>query len=204
MLVEALNNEAKVNNEATAYARSNKIYEMQVLTINDEINSLNNERKSYVDKIESYLNKIESYVDKRDILISTTEEYFQISEENINEANNPDNLNTILLLESINNARRNAYSDLADVSVDLADNNVALADVSVDLAELESEISEKKMELKSYSALNKAKHLFIWVVEPNLGDAGRLISFSLWLILSFLLSISLYFLAAVLINTKKN
>jgi chromosome segregation ATPase len=177
---------------------------MQLLLYKNKINSLNNERKSYVDKIESYLNKIESYANKRDVLISTTEEYFQISEGNINEANNPNNLNTILLLESINNQRQNASSDLADVSIDLADVSVDLADTSIELAEIESKISEEKMKLRSYSELNKAKHFFIWVVEPNLGDIARKVSFSLWLALSFLLSFALYFLATVMISTKKN
>ena len=190
LLIDALNNEAKINNDAKAYDMGVKIYELKVLSIKDEINSLNNERKSY-------LNKIESYANKRDVLTSTTEEYFQISEENINEANNPNNLQTILLLESLNNQRQLASRDVADVSVDSAE-------ISIDLAVIESMISQAKMKLKAYSELNEVKHLFIWVVEPSFGDIEREVSFSLWLALSFLLSIALYFLAAVMINSKQN
>ena len=59
------------------------------------------------------------------------------------------------------------------------------------------------MKLKYFSTLKEAKHLFKWVVEPNIEDTSKAVSFSLWLTLSFLMSIALYFLAAVLINTKQ-
>ena len=162
LLIDALNNEAKVNNEATAYAKGKKIYEMEILQFKNTINSLKNER---------------------DVILNSEIDFFQISEENIEEANNLNNFSEVLLSQNINNERQKAL---------------------IALAEINTEISDKEIGLKVYSTLNKPKHLFMWVVEPNPGDIARKVSFSLWLTLSFLLSISLYFLAAVMINTKQN
>ena len=162
LLIDALNNEAKVNNEGTAYAKSNKIYEMQLLNFNNSINSLKN---------------------AREMILNSEIDFFQISEANVDEANNLNNFSEALLLQNINNERQKAV---------------------IELAKINTEISEKELALKVYTTLNKPKHLFMWIVEPSHGDISRKVSFSLWLTLSFLLSISLYFLAAVMINTKQN
>ena len=192
LLLVALDNEAKV------IIDSKKIVnEIKISQFKDEIHSLNNERESYVNKIESYDNKIESYVNKRNVLISTQDDYFEINKENIDEANNLDNLNTMLLLESINNQRQNASTVLANVSIDLANVSIDVADVSIELTEINNDIYLAKKAIEYFSALTKVKHLFKWVVKPSIENVYRKLSFSLWLTLSFLMSIALYFLAAL-------
>ena len=56
----------------------------------------------------------------------------------------------------------------------------------------------EEMRIKYYYALTKPKHLFKWIIEPDIDNVGVKVSFSLWLTLSFLMSIALYFLAAIL------
>ena len=156
LLLDSLDNEAKIIIE------SNKIKnEIEVSKIKASIKNLNNKRKA---------------------LISTEEEYFQVSEKNIDKANNLDNLSSMLLLQDINNERQEAMVYLTNIN-----NNIYTAE----------------MELKHYSILNKVKHFFKWIAEPNIENINQRVSLSLWLTLSFLMSMALYFIAAVLTNTKQ-
>jgi len=71
------------------------------------------------------------------------------------------------------------------------------------LTNIGNELYGEEKELEYYSMLKKEKHLFKWVVEPSIDNIDQKVSLSLWLILSFLMSIALYFLSVVLINTKQ-
>ncbi len=151
-----------LNNEARAIIDSDKILnEVQVSRFKDRINKLQN---------------------KKNALKTNQGDYFQLREQNVNNANNLDTVSSMLLLRDVNRGK---------------------FETSITLANIDNEIYGEEKELKYYSMLNKAKHLFKWVVEPSIDNIDQKVSLSLWLILSFLMSIALYFLSVVLINTKQ-
>ena len=169
-LLDALNNEAKA-----IIDRKKILNEIAVLRHKDTINNLNSRK--------------ESITNKKNTLISTQEDYFELSKENIDEANNLSSLDTMLLLQGINQGRKSLLHQAANIDASLA--------------RLEDSIFSLEKEIEYHNALKEVKHLFEWYVEPTIKDVGKQLSLSLWLTLSFLMSIALYFLAAVLININE-
>ena len=154
------------------------------------LDALNNEAKAMIDsdkilskvKVSRFKDRINKLQNKKNALITNQGDYFQLREQNVNNANNLDTVSSMLLLRDVNRGK---------------------LETSITLANIGNEIYGEEKELEYYFMLKKEKHLFKWVVEPSIDNIDQKVSLSLWLILSFLMSIALYFLSVVLINTKQ-
>ena len=154
------------------------------------LDALNNEAKAMIDsdkilskvKVSRFKDRINKLQNRKNTLITNQGDYFQLREQNVNNANNLDTVSSMLLLRDVNRGK---------------------LETSITLANIGNEIYGEEKELEYYFMLKKEKHLFKWVVEPSIDNIDQKVSLSLWLILSFLMSIALYFLSVVLINTKQ-
>ena len=154
------------------------------------LDAFNNEAREMIDrdkilskvKVSRFKDRINKLQNRKNTLITNQGDYFQLREQNVNNANNLDTVSSMLLLRDVNRGK---------------------LETSITLANIGNEIYGEEKELEYYSMLKKEKHLFKWVVEPSIDNIDQKVSLSLWLILSFLMSIALYFLSVVLINTKQ-
>ena len=154
------------------------------------LDAFNNEAREMIDrdkilskvKVSRFKDRINKLQNKKNALITNQGDYFQLREQNVNNANNLDTVSSMLLLRDVNRGK---------------------LETSITLANIGNEIYGEEKELEYYFMLKKEKHLFKWVVEPSIDNIYQKVSLSLWLILSFLMSIALYFLSVVLINTKQ-
>lgn len=154
------------------------------------LDAFNNEAREMIEsdkilsqvKVSRFKDRINKLQNRKNTLITNQGDYFQLREQNVNNANNLDTVSSMLLLRDVNRGK---------------------LETSITLANIGNEIYGEEKELEYYSMLKKEKHLFKWVVEPSIDNIDQKVSLSLWLILSFLMSIALYFLSVVLINTKQ-
>ena len=154
------------------------------------LDAFNNEAREMIEsdkilsqvKVSRFKDRINKLQNKKNALITNQGDYFQLREQNVNNANNLDTVSSMLLLRDVNRGK---------------------LETSITLANIGNEIYGEEKELEYYFMLKKEKHLFKWVVEPSIDNIDQKVSLSLWLILSFLMSIALYFLSVVLINTKQ-
>ena len=154
------------------------------------LDAFNNEAREMIDrdkilskvKVSRFKDRINKLQNRKNTLITNQGDYFQLREQNVNNANNLDTVSSMLLLRDVNRGK---------------------LETSITLANIGNEIYGEEKELEYYFMLKKEKHLFKWVVEPSIDNIYQKVSLSLWLILSFLMSIALYFLSVVLINTKQ-
>lgn len=154
------------------------------------LDAFNNEAREMIDrdkilskvKVSRFKDRINKLQNRKNTLITNQGDYFQLREQNVNNANNLDTVSSMLLLRDVNRGK---------------------LETSITLANIGNEIYGEEKELEYYFMLKKEKHLFKWVVEPSIDNIDQKVSLSLWLILSFLMSIALYFLSVVLINTKQ-
>ena len=154
------------------------------------LDAFNNEAREMIDrdkilskvKVSRFKDRINKLQNRKNTLITNQGDYFQLREQNVNNANNLDTVSSMLLLRDINRGK---------------------FETAITLTKIGNDIYEEEKELEYYSMLKKEKHLFKWVVEPSIDNIYQKVSLSLWLILSFLMSIALYFLSVVLINTKQ-
>ena len=154
------------------------------------LDAFNNEAREMIDrdkilskvKVSRFKDRINKLQNRKNTLITNQGDYFQLREQNVNNANNLDTVSSMLLLKDINRGK---------------------FETAITLTKIGNDIYEEEKELEYYSMLKKEKHLFKWVVEPSIDNIDQKVSLSLWLILSFLMSIALYFLSVVLINTKQ-
>ena len=154
------------------------------------LDAFNNEAREMIEsdkilsqvKVSRFKDRINKLQNRKNTLITNQGDYFQLREQNVNNANNLDTVSSMLLLRDVNRGK---------------------LETSITLANIGNEIYGEEKELEYYFMLKKEKHLFKWVVEPSIDNIDQKVSLSLWLILSFLMSIALYFLSVVLINTKQ-
>ena len=154
------------------------------------LDAFNNEAREMIDrdkilskvKVSRFKDRINKLQNRKNTLITNQGDYFQLREQNVNNANNLDTVSSMLLLRDINRGK---------------------FETAITLTNIDNELYGEEKELEYYSMLKKEKHLFKWVVEPSIDNIYQKVSLSLWLILSFLMSIALYFLSVVLINTKQ-
>ena len=154
------------------------------------LDAFNNEAREMIEsdkilsqvKVSRFKDRINKLQNKKNALITNQGDYFQLREQNVNNANNLDTVSSMLLLRDINRGK---------------------FETAITLTNIGNELYGEEKELEYYSMLKKEKHLFKWVVEPSIDNIDQKVSLSLWLILSFLMSIALYFLSVVLINTKQ-
>ena len=154
------------------------------------LDAFNNEAREMIDrdkilskvKVSRFKDRINKLQSRKNTLITNQGDYFQLREQNVNNANNLDTVSSMLLLKDINRGK---------------------FETAITLTNIGNELYGEEKELEYYSMLKKEKHLFKWVVEPSIDNIDQKVSLSLWLILSFLMSIALYFLSVVLINTKQ-
>ena len=154
------------------------------------LDAFNNEAREMIEsdkilsqvKVSRFKDRINKLQNRKNTLITNQGDYFQLREQNVNNANNLDTVSSMLLLKDINRGK---------------------FETAITLTNIGNELYGEEKELEYYSMLKKEKHLFKWVVEPSIDNIDQKVSLSLWLILSFLMSIALYFLSVVLINTKQ-
>ena len=154
------------------------------------LDAFNNEAREMIDrdkilskvKVSRFKDRINKLQNRKNTLITNQGDYFQLREQNVNNANNLDTVSSMLLLRDINRGK---------------------FETAITLTNIGNELYGEEKELEYYFMLKKEKHLFKWVVEPSIDNIDQKVSLSLWLILSFLMSIALYFLSVVLINTKQ-